>query len=211
MDGSKWREMFKARVSPENITVEDCLQLKLNTVNRLKLLYPVESRSNALSSDSSLLDLLTVPVEKKLKFKPFSDRIIQPFYKYSSKGEKYEAPSPPKKPSIEPQTATKFFQKQSEWLMKKQNPIEEQQLSQQQSQSQIEGQEQLVPIVSKVNSKNSWKKAQRTHQKYLQQGIKQQTEREVSVVLVVLFFVLTSLLVLLCCCSCRSCRNKWKL
>lgn len=122
---------MKKKISPiENFTVEDCLKLKLQTRNRLKLINIKEENK---IKENEIYKYLTFNLpKKKIYFKEFSERITQPNYKLNNNSENIQRNSlnsennnnNPKKKQIEIKTALKFVQRQTEWLYKK-NQIED--------------------------------------------------------------------------------------
>jgi hypothetical protein len=110
------------RVAPEKEQLQDCLKLKEMTRNRLKLLRPREARAE--QSSQSIYQILELqPPPRKLKFKPFSDRITNPLHKGSRAPNDRPRSAPnPERPRLPLQAALNFVKRQTEWLSNKNHP-----------------------------------------------------------------------------------------
>jgi hypothetical protein len=117
-------------IAPESAEhLKDCLQLKENTRNRLKLLHPPEARTD--KNSQSIYQILELqPPPRKSKFKPFSDRITNPLKKYSrASNERPKSAPAPEKPRLPLGAALNFVKRQTEWLSNKNQSVEPENLA----------------------------------------------------------------------------------
>ena len=123
----------KKKIFPEvTITVKDCLTLKEKTKNRLKILHPIEGRKRKEEEfnddeEEGFHLLFQFHLKSKPIQKPFSDRIINPFYLLnttSSTTNTTENEIKKEYQKSDPQRSLKFIQRQTQWFTKK-NQIED--------------------------------------------------------------------------------------